>query len=400
MTTTNSSRIQIIDQIRGIALLGILIFNIQTYTFFAFLRPEQVYNLGLDQPETYGPIQFLIHLLVKGQFYTIYSFLFGLGFFLMWQKNNNMGLNANKLFKRRLWSLLLIALIHAFVFWFGDVLHKYALLGFSLIYFNKKPVNYLIKWVVGLLLFMIFIQLVLAFCLSVTSQSIEANNRQFDKVIMQVLDTWKNGTILEVMSLQKLGVAMTWVKTISGGLIGFIHFEIMFLLGLIAGKANVFLRIQELRAKLMKWALILFPFALVLKAISCLDILQIQLLPNQPTWEIFIRNTCEGIGTLLLAIVYLVLLTTILSSRTTQLQTWIGNTGRLGLTNYLAQTLICILLFYGYGLGLGGKLTLLQSSVMAVLIYVFQIIYSNIWLKYYSIGPMEKLWRRMTYGKT
>jgi len=399
MATTNSSRIQTIDQIRGIALLGILIFNIQTYTFFAFLRPEQVYDLGLDQPEPYAPLQFLTHLLVKGQFYTIYSFLFGLGFFLMWQKNNKAGLNADKLFQRRLWSLLLIALIHALVFWFGDVLHKYALLGFSLIYFNKKSVSYLIKWIVGLLVLMIFIQLVLAFCLPVTLQSIEANQQQFDKVIMQVLDTWKNGTILEVMSLQKLGVAMTWVKTISSGLIGFIHFEIMFLLGLIAGKANVFLRIQELRVKLIKWALILLPIALVLKAISCLDIFQIQLFPNQPTWEIFIRNTCEGIGTLCLAFVYLSLLTVILNNKTTRLQTWIGNTGRLGLTNYLAQTLICMLLFYGYGLGLGGKLTLLQSFVMAVLIYIFQIIYSNIWLKYATIGPMEKLWRWMTYGK-
>ncbi len=399
MTTTNSSRIQTIDQIRGIALFGILIFNIQTYTLFAFLRPEQVYNLGLDKPETYGPLQFLIHLLVKGQFYTIYSFLFGLGFYLMWQKNHHSGLNADKLFKRRLWSLLLIALIHALIFWFGDVLHKYAILGFSLIYFNKKSITYLIKWIVGLLALMIFIQLVLALCLPVTEQSIAANNQKFDEVIMQVIAAWKNGSLLEVMSFQKLGVAMTWIQTISGGLIGLIHFEIMFLLGLIAGKANVFLRIQELSVKLMKWALILFPFALVLKTISCLDILQIQLLPNNPTWEIFISNICEGIGSLLLTIVYLILLTIILNGSSSKFQAWIGNTGRLGLTNYLAQTLICMLLFYGYALGLGGKLTLIQSFIAAVLIYVFQIIYSNIWLKYYAIGPMEGLWRRMTYGK-
>ncbi len=399
MTTTNSSRIHTIDQIRGIALLGILIFNIQTYTFFAFLRPEQVYNLGLDKPETYGPLQFLISLLVKGQFYTIYSFLFGLGFFLMWQKNDQTGLNADQLFKRRLWSLLLIGLIHAFVFWFGDILHKYALLGFSLIYFNRKSISYLLKWIAGLFLLMLLIQFVLAVFLPVTPQSIVENDKEFDKVIMEVLDTWKNGTVLQVFSMQKLGVAMGWFRAVSNGLISFIHFEIMFLLGLIAGKTNIFQRISGLGAKLMKWALIILPFALAIKAIANLDALQIQLLPNQPTWEIFIENISESIGSLALTFVYLVLLTSLLSGSSSKLQVWIGNTGRLGLTNYLAQTLICMLLFYGYALSLGGKLSLLQSFIAAVLIYIFQIIYSNLWLKYFSIGPMEKLWRKMTYGK-
>lgn len=400
MIISQNTRIQTIDQIRGLALLGILIFNIQTYTFFAFLRPEQVYSLGLDQPENYGPLQFLISLLVKGQFYTIYSFLFGLGFYLMWQKNNQIGLNADQLFKRRLWSLLCIGLIHAFVFWFGDILHKYALLGFSLIYFNRKSVNYLFKWIAGLLVSMIIIQLILAIFLPVTPQSIIESDKEFDKVIMEVLDTWKNGTLIQVISLQKLGVAMGWFKAISSGMISLIHFEIMFLLGLIVGKMNVFQRFDELSGKFIKWTLIAIPFGLAIKAISILDTLQIQLLPNQPTWEIFIKNICESIGSLLLTGVYLVLLTALLNRHSSKLQTWIANTGRLGLTNYLAQTLICMFLFYGYALGLGGKITLFQSFLAAVLIYIFQVIYSNIWFRHYKIGPMEKLWRRMTYGKT
>jgi uncharacterized protein len=399
MITPPNARIQTIDQIRGFALLGILIFNIQTYTFFAFLRPEQVYSLGLDQPENYGPLQFLISLLVRGQFYTIYSFLFGLGFYLMWQKNNQTGLNADRLFKRRLWSLLLIGLIHAFVFWFGDILHKYALLGFSLIYFNRKSANYLFKWIVGLLVFMIVIQFILALFLPVTTQSISESDKEFDKVIMEVFDTWKNGTLLEVISLQKLGVAMGWIKAISSGMISLIHFEIMFLLGLIAGKMDIFQRFEELRGQLIKWTLIAIPFGLTIKAISVLDTLQIQLLPNEPTWEIFIKNISESTGSLLLTGVYLVLLTALLSRHSSKLQTWIANTGRLGLSNYLAQTFICMLLFYGYAFGLGGKITLFQSLLAAVLIYIFQVIYSNIWFKYYKIGPMEKLWRRMTYGK-
>lgn len=246
---------------------------------------------------------------------------------------------------------------------------------------------------------MLLIQFVLAIFLPVTPQSIAANNKEFDKVIMEVLDTWKNGTMLQVISLQKLGVAMGWFRTISNGMISLIHFEILFLLGLIAGKTNVFGRVKELGGKLLKWALIILPFALAIKAIPSLDAMQIQLLPNQPTGEIFLDNISESVGSLLLTFVYLVLLTSLLSKHSSKLQTWIANTGRMGLTNYLAQTLICMLLLYGYGFGLGGNVTLLQSFLVAVSIYIFQIIYSNIWFKYYKIGPMEKLWRKMTYGK-
>lgn len=71
----------------------------------------------------------------------------------------------------------------------------------------------------------------------------------------------------------------------------------------------------------------------------------------------------------------------------------------MGLTNYLAQTLLCMLLFYGYAQGMSGYMSLLESFIPIVYIYTFQVLYSNIWLSKYGIGPVEKLWRKMTYGK-
>ncbi|OOQ60428.1 DUF418 domain-containing protein [Mucilaginibacter pedocola] len=397
MALSKNTRIDILDQIRGIALLGILIFNIQTYSFYALLRPEQVYALGIDRPESYAPAQFLIHLLIKGQFYTIYSFLFGLGFYLMWQKNNAAGLPADRLFRRRLWALLLFGLLHGLVLWFGDVLHKYALLGFSLLYFNRKPVPALLKWIGVFLGLLALIQFFKVFFFPQTAASAAQSHEQFDAVVMQVLDAWQDGSVLSVMGFQKLGMLMVWVQNISEGLVGVIHFQIMFLVGLIAGKAGIFYHLPEWRNKLSKWAWWAFLVGLPIKCISCLDVFDIHFGSLPYAWSTFVVNVSSGIGTLLLAVAYLVALALGLNGRRPSVQQWIGNTGRMGLTNYLGQSLLCAILFYGYGFGLSGQLTLLQTFLPVLLIYSLQVIFSNIWLRYYTSGPMESLWRRMTY---
>jgi len=398
-TLQTTNRFQSVDIIRGIALFGILVMNIQTYTLFAFLRPEQVYELRLDERASYAPVQFLIHVFFQGQFYTIYSFLFGLGFYLLWQKNNRLQLKAGAIFRRRLWALLLFGIIHAFLFWFGDVLHKYALLGFTLLYFNDKKVWTLVKWMIGIALFIVAFQIIKTVFFPVSAEAIATSRQQMDKVMMQVLETWQHGSIKDVISLQKLGVAMLWVMSAGNGFAGFAHYEIMFLLGLIAGKINLFGRIGEVKRKLLWTASVVLPFALLLKVIASLDVLQLHLLPAPlKAYEPLLRSLSSFIGTPLLAIVYLSFLAVFLEGRSSFFLTCIANTGRLGLTNYLAQTLLCMVLFYGYACGLAGHVTLTQSFVYVIGIYVFQVLYSNLWLMGHEMGPMERLWRKLTYG--
>ncbi|WP_158267661.1 DUF418 domain-containing protein [Adhaeribacter arboris] len=395
-----TTRIQVLDFIRGFALFGILVINIQTYALFAFLRPEQVYALSLDQPTTYAPTQFFLHLFFKGQFYTLYSFLFGLGFYLMEQKNQQAGWDANRLFKRRLWGLLLLGLIHAFIFWFGDVLHKYALLGFTLIYFNRQSVATLLRWIIGLVLLVILCQTVNTVFFPATPQQLAQNQQEFDAVIRQVLQIWQQGSLLQVMSMQALGVVMLHLKAVQQGLASYAHYLIMFLLGLIAGKLHLFQHIDRFKLSFLRIALLVFPLAVVLKALSGLPLFGIHLLPpHQLAAEKLLFSLAEFIGTPLLTLVLLMELTLCWPHLPARFVGWIASTGRMGLTNYLLQTLLCMALFYGYAGGLAGKVTLLEALGLVLLIYGLQVVYSNVWLRYHSMGPMEKLWRRWTYGQ-
>jgi uncharacterized protein len=395
-TNHHTERLQTIDIIRGIALFGILVINIQTYTLFAFLRPEQVYALQIDNPDTYAPVQYLLQLFIKGQFYTIFCFLFGLGFYLSMQKNKRRQVNGARTFKRRLWILLIVGLIHAYIFWLGDVLHKCAILGFSLLYFHNKSSSTIVKWIIGIACFVIVFRLIQSICFPATAESITLAGKHMDGLMMEFIQAWQHGTLLEVISFQKLGAAMNWLMSFRNGFADLAQFEIMFLLGLIAGKAQVFYHIPLYRKRLKQFAWRILPLAFLLKAIAAFSVLNIQFpFPGLQPYEQLIFSIAEFAGAPLLAMVYLVLITAALHKKSSRFLTWIGDTGRISLFNYLVQTLLCMVVFYGYAGGLSGRLSLLQTFIPVIAIYVFQVFYSNAWRKYQGAVGIKKQWKKM-----
>ncbi|MBO9202798.1 MULTISPECIES: DUF418 domain-containing protein [Niastella] len=393
---TPSQRIALLDMMRGICLLGILLANIQTYTPFEFISSKEAVALHWDDLSTLLPEKFLLDVFVRGQFYTIYCFLFGLGFYLMLEKNNRLELNGNKLYIRRLAVMLLFGVIHC-ALWMGDVLHIYAIFGIPLIYFQKKKTAVIFRWAAGIFLGGILLDVIrTVFFLPAPPHSPEL----FSKETLHLINAYQHGPFTEILKIQYDKILKSIIAITRSTMTGYEHIIILFLLGLIAGKTRFFQRITELQPSIKRAILIILPFALVLKVISCLPTLNVHFLsPQQAVYEQLFLRMIRFTGILLMAFVYIGVITLLLHKSSSRIAFWLGNAGRLGLTNYLTQTIICMLLFYPFGLKLTGKLTLLQSLLLAVLIFIVQVIYSNIWLKYYNIGPMEAIWRRLTYGK-
>jgi uncharacterized protein len=141
-------RIELIDAVRGFALFGVLLANLVWVSQYVALTPAQLEALptaALDRVARYG-VQFF----VDWKFYTLFSFLFGLGFSVQLMRGEKRGAAIVPLYARRLGVLLGIGTIHAYLLWFGDVLQLYALLGFLLILFRRRSDRVLLGTGIGL----------------------------------------------------------------------------------------------------------------------------------------------------------------------------------------------------------------------------------------------------------
>src|SRR5688572_26627844 len=137
-----AERIEILDVLRGLAVGGILIGNMQWFSGYGMMPTALASQTSLADQITH----FLVHFFVEGKFYSIFSFLFGFGFALQIARAEERGDQTASLFKRRLFWLLVIGLLHAYLLWAGDILSVYALMGFVLILFRRKTNEALLKW--------------------------------------------------------------------------------------------------------------------------------------------------------------------------------------------------------------------------------------------------------------
>lgn len=381
-----AERIELLDALRGFALFGILLANILYWSGWSFLKSADAIALAGQQQA--AAQHFFHYFFIDGKFYTLFSLLFGIGFSLQLSRLERRGADGVRIYRRRLLALLAIGLVHMIFIWDGDILTLYALLGLTLPLF--RPLRDRTLLVLAALLILVplagapmFDMLGwrphlyfygmgddIARRLGGTPDDLvgwlgREDPQAFFAWIMGG-SPYRPGTLLESWRIPKvLGIM---------------------LLGLVLGRWLVEGRLIENRRLL--WLTLAGGLAVGVPA----------------NW---LYATGEGmgqasaastVGTVPLALAYAAGFV-LLWPRAKFLLGLLAAPGRMALTNYLMHSLLGIVIFYGIGFGLVGELSPLGFYGIAIAIFAGQILLSRLWLARFEQGPMERLWRVMTYGR-
>lgn len=386
-------RIELLDVLRGLAICGILIGNVQWFSGYG-LMPATVEPVPSAADNV---VQFLVHFLVEGKFYSIFSFLFGFGFAMQMARAGERGDERGSVFKRRLFWLLVIGFAHGFLLWAGDILSVYAWMGFILLLFRKKPDESLLKWTAWLIVVPVATYALIYALFAVFAPADAAagfgSMEWWDYFSRQVTE----GSYWSIVS----GFNLEYIAGRYFGL--FINMRIpkilaMFLLGLYAYRKGYFHDVAAHRPFIKKVAI----YGLVLGVIGNLIMATFAgsegPFPPSVAGVIGVAGYAFGVPALALGIIASVTLLW-------QGDVWrrvlgvLAPVGRMALTNYLLQTVVCLTIFYGYGFGQFGKHRAGAVTAMALGIFAFQVIASALWLRVFAYGPMEWIWRQLTYGR-
>ena len=392
---SQNERLELLDVLRGLAVCGILIGNMQWFSGYGMMPPL----IASQQPLLDQVTTFLVHFFIEGKFYSIFSFLFGVGFAIQISRADELGDTKASLFKRRLFWLLVIGLLHAYLLWAGDIVSIYALMGFVLLLFRRKSNRSLLKWALVLMIvpiasYMLLYAAFLAFAppdIGTQIQSAQAEG-------------WKNGKEIVLKSSYLEVVTGYNLDYVVGRYLGLIFnmrlpkILAMFLLGVYAYRIGVFQNLSHHKELIRK----VMVFGLGLGLVG--NLLMAALAGNEASFPpslgglLGVIGYAFGVPALALGIVAAVSLLWQSEAPKNALSI-LAPVGRMALTNYLMQTVICVVLFYGYGFGLFGQFRSTQASLIALAIFVFQIIASHVWLSYFKYGPVEWVWRQLTYKR-
>ncbi|MGJ8738698.1 DUF418 domain-containing protein [Zobellia laminariae] len=361
------------------------------YFFMPFDDLKQITDFQLDEK-----LYSFLDVIITGKFYTLFSILFAVGFYVQYEKNKEDSINFLKTYRRRLFFLLLIGFLHSLI-WFGDILLVYSIFGFILILFRNVKSKNLILWSIFFLLFPLLIDLcLLPFSEALSSASPDktaalAHVQYPDMTVEAVISTFQNGSIVDLFFLNIHNLVWKYLGYIPSG--GYFKFLGIFLLGYYFASIELF-------TKKTKSSLLITSLIVGLLATFSAKIIggSSYMFPSTPLNMLY--KFLVLAGQIFMCIFYI-------TSISKVVQTSIGKkafgylipVGRMALSNYLFQTIIMIIIFYNFGFNLIGKIGLLHTSGIAILILVIQIILSHIWLRHFKFGPLEWIWRSLTYKK-
>ena len=393
LAPAKSARIDIIDALRGFSLAGIVIVHM-VENYVAAPVPEGAMEAA-HQGITDYVVDGIILLLLRGKFFALFSFLFGLSFFIQMKNADLKGKKYGLRFLWRLTLLLIIGFIHS-LFYRGDILTIYALLGVFLIPFYKLDK----KWILATSI-VIFLGLG-RYLIFLTTEGVNlftAGELTPDSpVIIQYYDLLSKGSLREVfMSNAWDGHVMKMDFQLGIFSRAYLTFG-FFLLGLYTGRIDFFRNYLEKRKMIrdLLWgSVILFCIAILITVGS---FAQIGPEPTFDNWYAMIGLSGYDLVNVATTMIILCLFVMIYTSE--KWRKWLDgfkSYGRTALTNYVLQSVIGTFVFYGWGLGYLGELSNTVSFGLAIILIIFQILISNWWMKRFYYGPFEWLWRSCTF---
>lgn len=421
---TESSRIKTIDMLRGIALLGILLMNIP-----GFSMPEYSFEAFKNDPNSINFwVYALITIVFEGKMRAMFSIIFGAGLLLFIANKGGIGKSLTPLFYRRMFWLVLFGLVHAhLLLWFGDILYLYGVCGMLLYLVRNVNPKYLIwaipfvaivDFTVGTLQYQDIREKRIAYTEAIKAQSEKktltssqtkalVSWREVEKSMIPNREDAKGNT---AKMKSDYSTVASYVRPMSFDYqTKYLPFEVwdvlaLMVLGLVLYKWE-FLNgtwSNENYWKVVKIGygiglpLVIYSFYYGFKHFSTIEA---NLLNMEKTPIIWIR-LIYPFQRILLSIAHLASLILIYKSGVAQnLFRRLVAVGQMAFTNYIMHTIICTLFFFGYGLNYFGELEFYQIYFVVFAIWIFQLIMSPIWLKYFLFGPLEWLWRSLTYLK-
>ncbi len=393
--TSFPERIVSLDVLRGVAVLGILIMNIQSFSMIgaAYINPTAYVDLsGINKW-----VWILSHLLANEKFMSIFSILFGAGVILFSERAIEKGRRASAFHYRRMLWLLIFGMIHAYLIWYGDILVAYSLCGMLVFLFRKMKPKKLV--VFSFLFFVIPIIFYVGSGLSIDywpqesydqnmqSWMPDADKIEYDKKTMQ-------GSWLEQMDVRVSSAV--FMQTFLFFFASFWRVMSMMLLGMALFKWGI---LSAKRSNKFYLRMILFGL------IPGYLITVFGVWRNfQAGWvmeySMFIGNQFNYIGSVGVALGYTAIIMLICKAAKYEgFKNLFGAVGKMAFTNYILMSLIAMFIFYGNGLGLYGLVERKFQILIVFAIWILLVILSPLWLKKFRFGPIEWLWRILTYWK-
>jgi uncharacterized protein len=393
--TLAAERIELIDAVRGFALFGVLLANLVWLSQDVALTPAQLEALptaALDRIVRYG-VQFF----VDWKFYTLFSFLFGLGFSVQLMRGEKRGVAIVPLYARRLGVLLVLGTIHAYLLWFGDVLQLYALLGFLLILFRRRSDKVLLATGIGLGVIFPAVVVIVENLLSPKPAAPWPSATEL-KEITALFQGFSSSSVLDVFKVNAKYTSGFWTETFAIQFLAAIFGK--FLLGFYVGRRRLLEEPEahtRLFRRLLVWGLVVGVIGNALWVVTSV-LKQSGAMARSSPWGLAAQLPIY-LGILAMSAFYLSAIVLLWRKPAWHRRlAWLSPVGRMALSNYLTHSFLYVFLFWGFGLGLLGRVGAAFCVALALAIFAAQIVLSSWWLRRFRFGPAEWLWRSLTYG--